>query len=74
MNPPRYRLPVVIRNPKSPSAAFAAARFVSRTTRMLLLGSGKYPRAGPNFCRLLSNCFQMAVNDPPAPASSAYQG
>eukprot|EP00978_Attheya_sp_CCMP212_P022062 scaffold65285_cov27-Attheya_sp.AAC.1 len=73
MNPPRYRLPVVIRNPKSPSAAFAAARLVSRTARMLLLGSGKYAWAGPNFCRL-SNCFRMAVNVPSAPASSAYQG
>jgi hypothetical protein len=40
---PRYRLPVVILNPRSLNATYAAARFASCTTNTLLLGSGKYP-------------------------------
>ena len=71
-HPPRHRVPVTISNPSSRKKAVAAARFRGDVTRMLFVGSGKYPREGPfsikDFVYRL-----IAANLPPALASSAYQ-
>ena len=49
----------------------ARGTFFLATTKMLLVGSGNYPQAGPLSWRSLKWSI-MSPNPPPAPASSAY--
>ena len=69
--PPRYWLPITIYNPYPQKKACDHGKSQGDMTKMLLVGSEKYPHGGPCTIRSSSWC-PMPSNVPPIPVSSAY--
>ena len=73
MKPHRYLVPVMSVKPRWSKTALARSTIAGLTTSIDLIGSGKYPLAGPIVINNL-NTFLTSSNLPPTTALSAYHG